>query len=1008
MGSGGDLGRTGSMRRFKRVNVRFKLPYMTHWGQTLMIVGSDALLGAGVVEKGQSMTPHQEGDVLVWQVSISVPEHFETEYNYVVVDDRFHVLRHESGAQRVLKFPDGLPNGATVEVHDLWQDSSETLLTKDAYRKVLFGEGRCRAVGDGVTKTSSIPAIPLSLAESVVVQFKIKCSILDSDQSIFITGSSSELGVWNNAAAIPLSNEGGSSWQCMVVIPREDFPLSYKYLLKSKSGMDTFENSENRVLSLSSTTKKPSSMIIAADGSFRTQPWRGAGVAVPVFSMRSAESVGAGEFLDLNLLVDMAAKTGMRLVQLLPVNDTSVNMMWWDSYPYSSLSVFALHPLYLRLQALSKNLPNDIKVDIENSRKQLDLKEVDYEATMAAKISIAKRVYRLEKNQIFSSATFKKYFEENKEWLRPYAAFCFLRDLFGTADHSQWGLYAKFTPEKLEKLVSPKGDHHDAVGFCYYLQFHLHSQLSAVRDYAMKKHVVLKGDLPIGVDRNSVDTWQYPTLFRMTASTGAPPDYFDMNGQNWGFPTYIWEEMAKDNYGWWRARLSQLAKYFSAYRIDHVLGFFRIWEMPDHAVTGLMGRFRPSIPLSTEELEREGLWDFQRLSTPYVRCHILIRKFGDRWTEIADKYFDEFEHLCYQFKEEYNTEKKIVAATTLEDDAPETAVQEAQADQVRLFDLLHEVLLMRDSENPTMFYPRFGLDQTASFSELDDHSKDVLMRKYNDYFFHRQEQLWRENALKTLPALLNSSDMLCCGEDLGMVPACVQPVLSELGLLGLRIQRMPSAPGQEFGDPAEYEYMTVCAPSCHDSSTMRAWWEEDADRRGRFFKNMFGINELPPETCDPRVANLILQQHLESPSMWAIFPLQDLMALKDDYANRPANEETINDPTNPRHYWRFRVHVPLETLLGDDDFIGTIGDLVVSSGRASAKDLKEVNVSNNSASAPAVKVPDVRQLVNRTVSGKVLDENKPLLERSVSGRVLDDKKHVVEIGYRTRSLVSAV
>jgi 4-alpha-glucanotransferase len=455
----------------------------------------------------------------------------------------------------------------------------------------------------------------------------------------------------------------------------------------------------------------------------------------------------------------------------------------------------------------------------------------------------------------------------------------------------------------------------------------------------------------------------------------------------------------------------QMAKYFSAYRIDHVLGFFRIWEMPDHAVTGLMGRFRPSIPLSTEELEREGIWDFNRLSTPYVRCHILIGKFGDRWTEVADKYFDEFEHLCYQFKEQYNTEKKIVVATTLEDDAPESAVQEAEADQARLFELLHEVLLMRDSEDPAKFYPRFGLDQTASFDELDDHSKNVLRSKYHDYFFHRQEQLWRDNALMTLPALLNSSDMLCCGEDLGMVPACVQPVLSELGLLGLRIQRMPSASEQEFGNPAEYEYMTVCAPSCHDSSTMRAWWEEDRDRRERFLKTMFNINEIPPETCDPHISHLIVQQHLESPSMWAIFPIQDLLALKEDYTDRAANEETINDPTNPRHYWRFRLHVPMETLLGDDDFLGTIRDLVVSSGRASDKDFEQVNASMETSAIecePAVSVQEVSLPAHRNISGVVLNDKKAALERSFSGRVLDDNKHVVEIGCTGRSLVTAL
>ncbi|XP_024395916.1 4-alpha-glucanotransferase DPE2 [Physcomitrium patens] len=999
MGSGGDLGgRTNSLRRLKRLNILFKLPYNTQWGQNLMIIGSDALLGAWVVEKGQRLMPRQEGDVLVWEVSISVSERFETEYNYVVVDDRFRGLRRESGARRVLSLPEGLSNGATVEVHDLWQDSPETLFTKEAYRKVLFGDEACKSthIEGELSKdpTQCFTNVPLNPSEAVVVQFKIANSVLHPDQAVFVIGSSSELGQWNNEAAIALSNTVGYSWECLVSISRTEFPVSYKYILKNSSGVVTYENDENRVLSLSLSAKKSSSVLIAADGSFRSKPWRGAGVAIPVFAIRSTESVGAGEFLDLKLMVDMAVKTGMRLVQLLPVNDTSVNMMWWDSYPYSSLSVFALHPLYLRLQALSNKLPNDIKEDIENYRKQLDMKEVDYEATLAAKLSIAKRVYNLEKDLVFNSALFKKYFDENKGWLQPYAAFCFLRNLFGTSDHSQWGLYGDFTQEKLDKLVSPMGDYYDAVAFSYYLQFHLHSQLAEVRDYAMKKHVVLKGDLPIGVDRNSVDTWQFPSLFRMTASTGAPPDYFDMNGQNWGFPTYVWEEMAKDNYGWWRARLSQMAKYFSAYRIDHVLGFFRIWEMPDHAVTGLMGRFRPSIPLSTEELEREGIWDFQRLSTPYVRCHILQGKFGDRWTEVAENYFDEFEHLCYQFKEEYNTEKKIISATTLKDNASSFAIQEAEADRTRLFDLLHEVILMRDRDDPSKFYPRFGMDKTVSFDELDDHSKNVLKSKYNDYFFHRQEQLWRDNALMTLPALLNSSDMLCCGEDLGMVPACVQPVLSELGLLGLRIQRMPSAPGQEFGNPADYEYMTVCAPSCHDSSTMRAWWEEDEGRRERFFRNMLGLTDPPPETCDPHVSHLILQQHLESPSMWAIFPLQDLMALKDEYAKRPANEETINDPTNPRHYWRFRVHIPMETLLCDDDFVGIIRDLVVSSGRATSKDFD----LSSSSIVPAVRDHELKH-VNKTVSGKRLDDNKIIIDRTYSGEGLDVAKPVVATSY---------
>lgn len=443
-------------------------------------------------------------------------------------------------------------------------------------------------------------------------------------------------------------------------------------------------------------------------------------MAIPMFSVRSENDLGVGEFLDLKLLVDWAIASGFHLLQLLPINDTSVHGMWWDSYPYSSLSVFALHPLYLRVQALSENIPEEIKQEIVKAKERLDLKDVDYEATMAAKLSIAKKIFSLEKDLILNSSSFQKFFSENEEWLKPYAAFCFLRDFFETSDHSQWGRFSHFTKEKLEKLVSEESPHYSIICFHYYIQYHLHLQLSEAAEYAREKGVVLKGDLPIGVDRNSVDTWVYPNLFRMNTSTGAPPDYFDKNGQNWGFPTYNWEEMSKDNYGWWRARLTQMAKYFTAYRIDHILGFFRIWELPEHAMTGLVGKFRPSIPLSQEELEKEGIWDFDRLSRPYIRQEFLQEKFGSSWTVVAALFLNESLKGHYEFKEDCNTEKKI--AYKLKECAGTLILLGSEAElRHNLFDLLRNIVLIRDPEDASKFYPRFNLEDTTSFKDLDDH-----------------------------------------------------------------------------------------------------------------------------------------------------------------------------------------------------------------------------------------------------------------------------------------------
>ncbi|XP_073104819.1 4-alpha-glucanotransferase DPE2 isoform X2 [Elaeis guineensis] len=799
-----NLGSYSGKKSLSTVTLLFKIPYYTQWGQSLLISGSEAALGSWNVKKGLVLSPFHQGNELIWCGRTSVPIAFTCEYSYYLVDDDRNILRWEGGKKRNLILPEGLLEGEVVEIHDLWQNASEALFLRSAFKNVIFGGDKNL---EAETYSGALQK-NLERKDSIVVQFVISCPYLEVGSSVCVTGSVPQLGQWKAEDGLELSHAGGSIWRADCLMRKDDFPIKYKYFRVSKVQGASLEVGPNRELVVELASKSPPNYIILSDGTFREMPWRGAGVAIPMFSVRSNDDLGVGEFLDLKLLVDLAVDSGFHLVQLLPVNDTSVHGMWWDSYPYSSLSVFALHPLYLRVQALSENIPEEIKQEISREKERLNQKNVDYEATMTAKLSIAKKVFNLEKDKILDSSSFKKFFSENEEWLKPYAAFCFLRDFFETSDHTQWGRFSHFSKEKLEKLVSEDSLHYDVICFHYYVQFHLHLQLSEAAAYARKKKVVLKGDLPIGVDRNSVDTWVYPNLFRMNTSTGAPPDYFDKNGQNWGFPTYNWEEMSKDNYAWWRARLSQMAKYFTAYRIDHILGFFRIWELPDHAVTGLLGKFRPSIALSQEELEREGIWDFNRLSRPYIRQEILQDKFGSLWTVIAANFLNEYQKLCYEFKEDCNTEKKIIAKLK---SSPEKLLWLEKEDKIRkdLFDLLQNIVLIRDPEDSRKFYPRFNLEDTSSFKDLDEHSKNVLKRLYYDYYFCRQEALWRQNALKTLPVLLNSSDMLACGEDLGLIPSCVHPVMQELGLIGLRIQRMPSEPGLEFGIPSQYSYMTI-------------------------------------------------------------------------------------------------------------------------------------------------------------------------------------------------------
>ncbi|KAK9170561.1 hypothetical protein Syun_002701 [Stephania yunnanensis] len=965
-----DLGK----KSMKTVNLSFRLPYYTHWGENIVVCGSEPAIGSWNVKQGLLLSPSHEGEELVWGGRVAVPSGIEFEYSYYVVDDSRSVLRREAGGKHRIRVSGEVPDGEAVEVHDLWKTGSDGLLFRSAFKNVICHRSWSL---DPETVQEAFQSNLVS-DDSIVVHFKISCPRIEEGAHVYVIGSSDHLGQWKVLDGLKLRYAGESFWLADCVMKKSDLPIkypflfphnygplhflfyvcvsTYKYCQQGKEGDVSVEVGPNRELVADSASKSQPRYISLSDGIFREMPWRGAGFAIPMFSVRTEDDLGVGEFLDLKLLVDWAVESGFHLVQLLPVNDTSVHQMWWDSYPYSSLSVFALHPLYLRVQALSAKIPEEIKQEIFEAKERLDGKAVDYEATMASKLSIAKQIFSLEKDSILSSSSFLNFFAENEEWLKPYAAFCFLRDFFETSDHSQWGRFSHYSKEMLEKLVSKESVHYDIICFHYYIQFHLHQQLSEAATYARKKRVVLKGDLPIGVDRNSVDTWVYPNLFRMNTSTGAPPDYFDKNGQNWGFPTYNWEEMSKDNYAWWRSRLSQMAKYFTAYRIDHILGFFRIWELPEHATTGLVGKFRPSIPLSQEELEKEGIWDFNRLSCPYIRQEMLQEKFGALWPLVASKFLNEYQKNCYEFREDCNTEKKVVSK--LKQCADElTKLESEDAIRRKLFDLLQNIVLIRDPEDPRQFYPRFNLEEASSFRDLDDHSKNVLKRLYYDYYFNRQESLWRQNALKTLPALLNSSDMMACGEDLGLIPSCVHPVMQELGLIGLRIQRMPSEPDLEFGIPSQYSYMTVCAPSCHDCSTMRAWWEEDEERRRQFYKTVIGSNDLPPSRCTPDIAHFILRQHIESPSMWAIFPLQDLLALKEKYTTRPATEETINDPTNPKHYWRFRSHVTMESLIEDKDLTGRIKNLVEGSGRShtNAKDTGNVDENANAEAKAAAK-----------------------------------------------------
>ena len=817
------------------MRIVFNLEYQTTFGEELAL----NILLDGKTEQHKMST--LDGCHWMCELSKSVKTKTHIDYFYCVMRGDEQTRCEWLTEPHRLEFV--ATKGARYTVYDHWIDIPEdSFLYSSAFTECVAARKRKMSEESAYAKT---------------VRLKVRAPQLRWNERLAIIGGSEALGNWEALRALTIAEHENNEW--VITLDADTLPdtIEFKFVSLDEEIDVTplWETGMNRTMTIPKLEEGEVIVYELPQAFFPVYPWKGAGTVIPIFSLRSEGSFGVGDFGDLQKMIDWCAKTRQRVLQVLPINDTNMTYTWQDSYPYNSISIYALHPQYTDFRQLPPLKDKERKAYYEALQKELNaLPQIDYERMNNAKLAYLRELFAQEGSKMMKTEAFKTFFEQNKDWLVPYAAFCHYRDMYGTASFTEWPDHKTFTEKERESMSKTTTKIYKEVAFWYFVQFNLDQQMRAAHAYARKQRVILKGDIPIGISRDGVEAWVEPKYFNLNGQAGAPPDAFSADGQNWGFPTYNWDVMLADGCQWWVRRFRKMAEYFDAYRIDHVLGFFRIWEIPMPHKSGLMGQFSPALGMSVEEIAAYGV--------------------------------------------EFN-----------------------------------EGLFLVDHKRSDRWHPRIAVQYQEAYAQLSEDQKYHFNQLYNDYFYRRNNQFWYTEAMKKLPKLTQATRMLVCAEDLGMVPDCVPWVMNELRILSLEIQSMPKDPTTRFGHLSRNPYRSVDTISTHDMATLRQWWDEDEERTQNYFNTMLYRGGPAPHPLPDWLAKDIVSRHLTSPSMLCLISFQDWLSIDEKLRLPDANAERINIPANPRHYWRYRMHLTIEQLLAADELNEEISTLIIQSGR---------------------------------------------------------------------------
>ncbi len=895
------------------MKVTFTIDYRTKWGEKVAVCGNIPALGYGNPAKARFMEIDGDSN---WHLTVDVDNHIDDlSYEYLIMADDHSILRREyHGSKHHL-----IKSGDIIHLflRDAWiQAPAERSLFSSAFTDCIN------------RRHDPVKTLPVKRDS-----FSLHCMApqLSPSQDLVLTGSIPSLGCWDVSKSPRMSDGNFPEWNVMIegFEPCEGFEFKFVLVDKDSGEIIAWESGSNRHMSIKEMVNGNCISKDCGEVLFDIHKWYGAGTAIPVFSVRTEEDFGVGDFHSLRKMIDWCVETGQKILQVLPINDTTMCDTWRDSYPYNANSTFALHPMYLHLPSVgSLNEPARIEHYNRIAKELNALPVVDYERVTRTKDLYARELYAQVADTLDSDTEFTTFVSHNSYWLTPYAAYRFLRDRFKTSDMRMWNEYSTYDAVKIAKLTQNNARE---IRYHYFVQYHLDKQMRATLDYASQRGVAIKGDIPIGIARTSVDAWLNPRLFNLDCQAGAPPDAFSTLGQNWGFPTYNWDEMSRDRYEWWKSRFRKMSEYFNAYRIDHVLGFFRIWEIPENAIHGLLGYFNPALPLKPDDMsiDYDFIFDRELYTTPYIVDNMLPVYFGQYADEVRSTYLRRIPgtHQYSLFPEVDNQRKIAALFASKEHDERNHRICEG------LLSLIDEVLFIEDPYHKGTYHPRISAQSTFVYRDLPPHDQWRFDRLYHDFFYRRHNSFWADKAMSKLPPLIDATSMLVCAEDLGMIPDCVPDVMAKLQILSLEIQRMPKEYGVAFGDTQHYPYLSVCSTSTHDMSGIRKWWEEDPDLSERFFHEILHCDGKAPKTAEPWICDRIIDTNLNAASMLCIFPLQDWLSVNGTIRRDNPDEERINEPSNPLQYWQYRMHITVEQLLENKEFTTCLREKIKKFGR---------------------------------------------------------------------------